>query len=142
MTSNLPFPTCINRLTKAKNKCVKLIEPTIELPEIYKKYKILKLTEMIQLEEIKHCFKQINKLIPVKLQYIVDHDHHGRTLNKKHAYSTRNKRIPNCPPTHNHKYKNSFLSKGIISYSNLSYKLRSANTYKSVVGGFKRAIFD
>ena len=37
----------ISRLTKAQNKCVKLIDPTKDLPEIYKTYKILKLNEMI-----------------------------------------------------------------------------------------------
>ena len=53
-----------------------------------------------------------------------------------------NKRIPNCPPAHTHKYRNSFLNKGIVSFSNLSYRLKSANTIKSIVSGFKKAIFD
>ena len=76
------------RLTRTQNKCVKLIDPALSLPRIYNKHKILKFTELIHLEEIKFGFKQINKLLPTKLQHIVDHDHCGHTLNKKHAYNT------------------------------------------------------
>ena len=54
----------ITRLIKAQNKCVKLIDPAIELSMIYKKYRILKLAKMIQLQEIKFGFKQINQLLP------------------------------------------------------------------------------
>ena len=57
----------ISRIIKAQNKCVKLIDPALDLPMIYKKHKILKFTEMIQLEEIKFGYKQINKLLPTKL---------------------------------------------------------------------------
>ena len=74
---------------------------------------------MIELEEVKFGYKQINKLLPLKLQTIVDHDLSGHPLNKKHSYNTRNKKIPNCPSAHNHKYRNSFLNKGIVSFSNL-----------------------
>ena len=130
------------RLTKAQNKCVKLIDHAMDLATTYKNHKILKITEMIELEEIKFGYKQINKLLSQKLQHIVDHDPYGHALNKKHSYNMRNKKIPNCPPAHSHKYRNSFLNKGIVCLSNLSYRLKSANTLRSVVSGFKKAIFD
>ena len=116
------------RLSKTQNKCVKLIELRLDLNTIYSKHKILKLDELIKLEEIKFGYKQINKLLPNKLQYIVDHDSKGLTLMKKHAYNTRNKKIPNCPSGNHHKYRNSFLNKGIVSYSNLPYQLKSKET--------------
>ena len=114
----------------------------MQLPQIYKKHKILKFTEMINLEEIKFGYKQINKLLPAKLQYLVDHDHCGHPLNKKHTYNTRNKRIPNLPLVHSQKYLNSFLSRGINSYSSLSYSLKNTLYLHNVVSGYKRAIFD
>ena len=123
----------IARLTKAQNKCVKLIDPKKDIDNIYKNHKILKIKEMIELEEVKFGYK---------LQTIVDHDLSGHPLNKKHSYNTRNKKILNCPSAHNHKYRNSFLNKGIVSFSNLSYSLKSANTLSSIVSGFKKTIFD
>ena len=105
---------------------MKLIEPNLELATIYKKHKILKINELIELEEIKFGYRQINKLLPIKLQNIVDHDPKGHSLTKNHSYSTRNKNIPNWPPGYNQKYRNSFLNKGIVSFSNLSYKLKNS----------------
>ena len=132
----------LTRLSKTQNKCVKLIELRLDLDSIYSKHKILKLDVLIKLEEIKFGYKQTNKLLPNKLQYIVDHDPKGVTLMKKHAYNTRNKKIPNCPSGYYHKYRNSFLNKGIVSYSNLPNQLKSKETIGAVISCFKRAIFD
>ena len=130
------------RLTRIQNKCVKLIEPSLDLNITYKKHKIMKIDELIKLEEIKFGYRQINKLLPNKLQHIVDHDSKGLTLAKSHVYNTRNKKIPNLPSSHHHKYRNSFLNKGIVSFSNLPYELKSKTSINSVIKGFKRAIFD
>ena len=85
------------RLSKTQNKCVKLIEPRLDLNTIYRKHKIPRINELIKLEEIKFGYKQINKLLPNRLQYIVDHDSKGLPLMKKHAYNTRNKKNPQLP---------------------------------------------
>ena len=130
------------RLTKIQNKCVRLIEPKLNLDVIYKKHKILRIEHLIQLEEIKFGFKQINKLLPKKLQDIVDHDSKGVSLAKMHAYETRNKKIPNLPCSHNNKYRNSFLNKGMVSFGNLPYQLKSKSNVSAVIAGFKRAIFN
>ena len=130
------------RLSKIQNKCVKLIEPRLDLKIIYRKHKILKINELIKLEEIKFGYKQIKKLLPSRLQYIVDHDSKGLTLMKKHAYNTRNKKIPNCPNSHHQKYRNSFLNKGIVSYSNLPYQLKTRDKISTIISGFKQTIFD
>ena len=82
------------RLSKIQNKCVKLIEPRLDLNIIYRKHKILKIDELIKLEKIKFGYKQTKKLLPSRLQYIVDHDSKGLTLTKKHTYNTRNKKNP------------------------------------------------
>ena len=132
----------LTRLSKIQNKCVKLIEPRLDVNTIYKKHKILRIDELIRLEEIKFGYKQINKLLPNKLQYIVDHDSKGLTLMKTHAYNTRNKKIPNCPSSYHQNYRNSFLNKGIVSYSNLLYQLKFNNTLSTIISGFKRTIFD
>ena len=130
----------LTRLSKIQNKCVKLIDPRLDLNTVYSKHKILKIDELIKLEEIKFGYKQINNILPNKLQSIVDHDSKGLSLMKKHSYNTRNKKIPNCPRILNHKYRNSFLNKGIVSFSNLSYQLKDKKTLGSVVSGFKKAI--
>ena len=132
----------LTRLSKIQNKCVKLIEPRLDVNTTYKKHKILRIDQLIRLEEIKFGYKQINKLLPNKLQYIVDHDSKGKTLMKKHAYNTRNKKILNCPSSCHQNYRNSFLNKGIVSYSNLPYQLKSNNIISTIISGFKRTIFD
>ena len=129
------------RLTKIQNKCVKLIEPRLDLNTIYNKHRILRIEDLIQLEEIKFGFKQINKLLPKRLQDIVDHDSKGTTLAKLHAYETRNKKIPNLPNSHHHKYRNSFLNKGIVSFSNLSYQLKAKTTVDAVISGLQASHF-
>ena len=80
-------------------------------------------------------------MLPNKLENIVDHYSKGLTLTKKHSYNTSNKKIPNCPRSLNHKYRNSFLNKGIVSFRNLSYQLKDKKSLGSVVSGFKKAIF-
>ena len=42
----------------------------------------MKIDELIKLEEIIFGYKQINKLLPKRLQHIVDHDSKGLTLSK------------------------------------------------------------
>ena len=130
------------RLTRTQNKCVKLIEPRLDLNTAYRKHRIMKIDELIKLEEIKFGYRQINKSLPNRLQHIVDHDSKDLTLTKNHDYNTRNKKIPNLPSSHHHKYRNSFLNKGIVSFSSLPYELKSKTSINSVITGFKRAIFD
>ena len=131
----------MSRIIKAQNRCIKLIDPSLKVPQIYKKYKILKFTELIKLEEIKLGYKQINKMLPRKLQEIMDHDHSGRSLKKQHTYNTRNKKIPNLPPAHTQTYLNSFLNRGINSYSSLSYALKNSSSLAHIVKGYKNNIF-
>ena len=73
---------------------------------------------MIQLQEIKFGFKQINQLLPTKLQHIVDHDHNERVLNKK-TFTTQEIRKFVTYHLPSQKYMNSFLNKGINSFSYL-----------------------
>ena len=58
------------RLTRTQNKCVKLIEPRLDLNTTYRKHKIMKIDELIKLEEIKFGYRQINKLLPNRPQHI------------------------------------------------------------------------
>ena len=99
----------LNRLSKVQNACVQLIDPKLPKSEVYSKHKILKINELIKLEEIRFGFKITNKLLPNNLQLLVDHDQHGYALNKNHTYNTRNKQIPNLPHTDKQIYRNSFL---------------------------------
>ena len=90
---------------------------------------ILALPQLIHLEKIKLGYKITNKLLPTKLQSLLDTDQSGYDLNKNHTYNTCKKKILNLPRISTKAYTQSFLNKGISSYSSCSDLLRSKKSY-------------
>ena len=82
--------TRLNELQQAQNNCVSQLDTTLQLPDIYKKYQILRVKEIIQLEQWKLAYKLVNNLLPESLasQLVTDPD--KKCLLKAHKYSTRN----------------------------------------------------
>ena len=103
---------------------------------------ILTLPQLIHLEEIKLGYKITNKLLPTNLQSLLDTDQNGYDLNKNHTYNTRKKKVPNLPRISTKAYTQSFLNKGISSYSSCSDLLRSKLSYQSLVASYKRDIMN
>ena len=73
--------------------------------------KILKIKNIIRLENLKFAFKLNNDLLPEQIKNCVLHDHHGKTLVKQHAYNTRFKKILNTPKIRTKHYRESLLCK-------------------------------
>ena len=132
----------LNRLQKAQNSCIKLLDPKQTVDMNYINNNILTLPQLIKLEEIKLGYKITNKLLPTNLQSLLDTDQNGYALNKNHTYNTRRKRIPNHPRVSTKTYTQSFLNKGISSYSTCSDLLRSKLSYQSLVISYKRDIMN
>ena len=130
----------LNRLQKAQDKCIKLLNPKQNKEENYSKNKILTLPQLIRLEEIKLGYKITNKMLPPNLQRLLDTDRNGYDLNKNHAYNTRKKKIPNLPRINTKAYTQSFLNKGISSYSSSSDLMRSKSSYQSLIACYKGSI--
>ena len=132
----------LKKLEKLQNQCVKLIEPRQSTNEIYKKYRILKFKDLIDLELAKFGFKSVHKLLPNRIISLTSTDHLGRSLIKSHDYDTRNKSITNNPPAKNNKYNKSFMNKGITIFNNLSQEIKNATSLSSFVNKFKRIKID
>ena len=77
------------KLESLQNKCVKLIDQRKTVTEIYHQYKILTLTELIELENCKTWHKHHTKLLPDKFSKLMSEDHKGGNLRKSHDYATR-----------------------------------------------------
>ena len=67
----------ITRLQREQDKCVKLIDPAIKLTEVYSKYNILTVKELIQLENCKLGYRVHNHDLPNKVLEAIEHDQFG-----------------------------------------------------------------
>ena len=103
----------INKLQKLQNKCVQLIDENKALHLIYKNERILRIKEIIRLENIKFGYRKINNLLPITISRSLSVDAKNRDLTKKHKYNTRLKSIPNLPNCQKKGYLDSFLCQWI-----------------------------
>ena len=86
----------INKIRRLQSECLTLIcgkkagiSPSNE--------RILDISKMITLENMKFGYKLINNKSPVKTSELCRLDHNNKSLEKTHNYSTRNKRVPKPP---------------------------------------------
>ena len=111
-----------------QNNCVKVLDPSKCLDEIYRKHNILKFDELVNLEQNKLGYKMNNNLLPLNLANVLLTDRTGKTLRKQHRYSTRQKEHPNLPNHHSKLYNDSFLVQSIKNYNNLNADIKNLKT--------------
>ena len=116
----------VNKLEKAQCSAVMLINPNSRVDEIFRNCKILKFTDMVQLEQCKMGYKLCHNLLPSKLTQNMLLDHRSHSIVKEHRYPTRCKSIPNLPGAITAKYRSSFLYSAIKEYSALDNNLKQA----------------
>ena len=97
------------KLAAAQRKAVSLIDPKVRTENLFCKYKILKLTELIEFELCKLGYKLCHGLLPNKLAKNMTTDHKRNCIEKVHKYPTRSKTVPNLPQALGTKYRSSFL---------------------------------
>ena len=111
-------PKSILRCIQAvQNTCLRCIEPRMCLMDIHKKHKILRVDNLIRLEQYKLGYKACNNLLPPRLLTCLFTDSKDRTLKKTHGYNTRCKKIPNVPVMSGTKYRNSFMHMSMKEYT-------------------------
>ena len=131
----------LNKLRSQQNCCVRMIDAQIPVLEVYKKYKIMSLDNIIDLELCKLWYKLTNNCLPSNLLVSLKGDARGKPLEKKHKYNTRNKNELNLPKVVNNKYHKSFLFQGIKCYSVLPHNLKDCTTYETFVTRLKQHFF-
>ena len=131
----------VNKLSKAQCTAVRLIDPKNSIDETFKRYKILKVTDMLHLEQCKMGYKLCHNLLPNKLADSMMRDHKSHSIAKDHRYFTRSKRTPNLPCVMGAKYRSSFLYSSIREYSALDYGLKQARNLHLFVKTCKKRYF-
>ena len=122
-------PKSILRCIQAvQNTCLKCSEPRMCLTDIHKKHKVLRVEDLIKLEQYKLGYKACNNLLPARLLTCLFTDSKDRTLKKTHGYNTRHKEIPNVPVMSGTKYRNSFMYMCMKEYTSATQS--NANSQK------------
>ena len=127
----------ITKLTNAQCKAVALIDPSKKTEELFRRYKILKVTNLIHLELCKLGYKLCHDLLPTKLAENMRKDHKQLSIKKTHKYPTRSKKIPNLPQVAGAKYRSSFLYNCIKAYGELDHTMRQAKNLSIFVKSCK-----
>ena len=85
------------RVQSVQNKCIEIISRNKSTELNYETLKILKIKELIKMQEIKVGYRLINKMLPNKISQQLQSDSKRKSLIKTHAYNIRGKKIPNLP---------------------------------------------
>ena len=127
----------ITKLTNAQHKAVALIDPSKKIEETFRRFKILKVTDLIHLELCKLGYKLCHDLLPKKLAENMRKDHKQVSIEKTHKYPTRSKKIPNLPHVVGSKYRSSFLYNCIKTYGEIDSTIRQAKNLSAFVKSCK-----
>ena len=127
------------KLQKIQNKCIQLIDVKMSVEDIYREYKILNLTQMIDLENYKVWFKHYHNKLPAKFSKLMSEDR--RSLVKEHRYNTRRKNEINSPLATANRYQSSFLVKGFQTYSKLPLEIKNDSNYNHFIHKCKQYLF-
>ena len=126
---NMITKTQLKQLQIEQNKCIRLIVPSNCTEEIYKKFKLANITQIIKAENCKLGYQIDRNTISLELYKVITEDSKGKTLLKTHDYATRNKSMPNLPKSENSKYHNSFLYRGIKEFCSLPQNIKDLETF-------------
>ena len=135
----------IEKLQKLQNKCLDIIKPlkcSNSTTSHYKSLNILRIREIINLENLKLGYKFVKNELPTKISELLTHDQNKQNLVKTHRYPTRNKNLPNKPKCTYKKYTNSFLCHWVNQYSELPVEIQNSGNIKIFVNRCKKRLLE
>ena len=107
----------IKELQSIQMKCVQQIDPKLSQREVFNKHRILKIDNLIKLENQKLWHKLHMNMVSSKLKKNMLHDKRNLSLQRSHSYNTCNKNLPMISLAKHQKYHNNFLVKGLVDYN-------------------------
>ena len=128
------------KLQKIMNKCFKLITGKEATPMNFKNERMLRLKDLIELENKKLGYQLDNHLLPLKLHNLLWTDSKNKSLQKTHQYSTREKHLPNLPKVSTRYYQKGFQYQSIKDYEATPMAIRQSNTLDSFIKRLKKHI--
>ena len=138
---NMISQCSLTKLQRIQNKCFKLIFGCEATVDNYHSFKLLRLSDMIKIANLKHGHKVQYSHLPERILLCNKTDNNDRLLVKDHRYPTRNKGIPNLPFTDCLHYRRSFLYQSILIYQHLPLSLKSISSESLFVNRCKELIY-
>ena len=113
----------VSDISQLQYKCIRrmLKGNSIPLDAIFRKLKLVKFSDMINIELCKFGAWVSNNLLPKPILDLMK----KRGGRKTHGYETRNKNIPNTQRHTSARFNTSFMHHGITEYSRLTLDLKS-----------------
>ena len=130
----------IKKLQKLQIKCIELITGKLPVLKTYQSLQILRIVEIIKLQNLKLGHKVQYPQLPTMIYNACVSDIQGKPLVKNHHYDTRRKCEPNCPKPQTEWYKSSFLVKSLKDFQNLPVKIRNMANYNHFVSSCKKLL--
>ena len=132
----------INQVQMLQDKAVKCIDLSLSKDAVYSTYKILAVSQMIELEMSKLGFRLVNNLLPNQLSKALQTNHCNRTMLKTHRYDTRCRAVPNPPKATHSRYRNSYLFQALSIYSKLPATVTNQTNLKAFAGKCKAHLLE
>ena len=111
----------INEIYTLQKKCIRLLskdKATLK-DHLFKRHRIIRFPDMIQIELCKLGFKLAKKNLPELLQVLME----SRGGKKFHMNNTQSKHVPNIHKHNSIHYNTSFLCRSVMEYSKLPKNL-------------------
>ena len=99
---NMLKQTQLTKLKSMQNKCFKLVLKLEPTPKNYHAQKMLRITNLIMLVNMKHGHQVQHSHLPVRILSTTRTDSVNKSLVKSHPYRTRHKNSLNLPQNPNH----------------------------------------
>ena len=119
----------LNKLQKLQNRCISLISNKDASSEVYQSLKIMKVKDIIKLQNLKLGFKVQHSQLPENVLTVCITDSNRNSLIKHHPYNTCRKNEQNCPKPSMRWYQISFLVKSINEFQSLPGSIRNISEY-------------
>ena len=123
----------IHKLQKIQDQCLYYITgERIKNISANKDLKILTISDLIKMANLKFGYKFLHHLLPIKVSECCKCDSKNKCLMPKHSYNTRSKQVPNLPKNMNKRYHNSYLVLGprsVLALHAETRNLRSLQTF-------------
>ena len=132
----------VKHLQSLQDKAVQTISQKKALSEIYDKYQILKVRQLIILHELKFGYKVCFCLLPRPLENCINCNHVQESNLKQHQYNTRQKFVPNLPNVKTTIYHKSILFTSVKSISGIPFDLRETKPFKLFVTKCKKYLLE
>ena len=139
---NMIPPSSLHKIQKLQNKCVELINGNKATSTNLKSLRILKVKDLLKLDNCKFGFKLIHNLLPTRIVKLAKHDITGKSLVKDHKYKTRQISLLNKPQAKKKAYRNCIIYIGTGPLETLKAETLQKPSLQSFVNSCKKELFD